>query len=69
MFMAQLYVTGSAAQSEINKVVNPACRDIESKIKSVSQKLGRKVSKFGRIILGIVGKSLATSDIFIGSGP
>ena len=53
---------GTTPVDETVKVVNPAYRDIESRIRSVSQKLGRKVSEFGRITLELEGKNIAEED-------
>ena len=53
---------GTAPVDETVKVVNPAYRDIESRIRSASQKLGRKVSEFGQITLEHEGKNIAEED-------
>lgn len=53
---------GTAPVDETVKVVNPAYRDIESRIRSVSQKLGRKVSEFGQTTLELEGKNIAEED-------
>ena len=53
---------GTAPVDETVKVVNPAYRDIESRIRSASQKLGRKVSGFGQITLEHEGKNIAEED-------
>ncbi|MCP4372295.1 MAG: hypothetical protein GY797_29950, partial [Deltaproteobacteria bacterium] len=53
---------GTAPVDETVKVVNPAYRDIESSVRSVSQKHGRKVSEFGQITLGLEGKNIAEED-------
>jgi hypothetical protein len=53
---------GTVPVDETVKVVNPAYRDIDSRIKSVSQKHGRKVSEFGQITLELEGKNIAEED-------
>jgi hypothetical protein len=53
---------GTAPVDETVKVVNPAYRDIESRIRSASQKLGRKVSEFGQTTLYLESKNIAEED-------
>jgi hypothetical protein len=42
---------GTTPVDETVKVVNPEYRNIDSRIRSISQKLGRKISEFGQITL------------------
>jgi predicted nuclease with TOPRIM domain len=53
---------GTAPVDETVKVVNPAYRDIESRIRSVGQKLGRKVSEFGQTTLELESKNIVQED-------
>ncbi len=47
---------GTTPVDETVEVVNPKYRELDSQIRSVSQKLGRKVAEFGRITLKLEGK-------------
>ncbi len=54
---------GTAPVVETVKMVNPVYRDTESRVRSVSQKFGRKVSGFGQTTLELEGKNITEADL------
>jgi hypothetical protein len=57
---------GTTPVDETVEVVNPKYRELDSQIRSVSQKLGRKVAEFGRITLKLEGKDNDNEKYFFG---
>lgn len=53
---------GTTPVDETVKVVNPAYRNLESQMRSVKQKLGRKIAEFGLITLELEDKDVEKED-------
>ena len=53
---------GTTPVDETVQVVNPEYRTLDSQVRSVSQKLGRKVAEFGQITLELENKSVKNED-------